>query len=428
VKRALQILLSIGVLIVSAAVPGAKLLRAQESIQGRVINGTTHQPVANQAVRLLVPQQGMQQVATTNTDAQGHFSFSGLSNQQGGFSLVEAEFQGAKFHAPIAPGASTAAVDLTVYEASSSASAIRVGSLNIMLGAVGSRAKVREEYTVENGSQPPLVYKNPKGTFRFHVAPGASPPTVTVAGLMNMPLPQAAQPAAKGEYVINYPLKPGPTNIAVEYEADYSPAKFSFEERVPYPIDHAGLFLFPARLSLQSASFQAGGRESANGLEIQRYKAENVPAGAPLVAEVSGEPATRAEMKPATEPASAEEQGGGGQQVAVSLNSISRLTLPILGGFMLVLLWALGVRIAREWPRMKAQRARQGQASARKLSAKADKLLNSMADLDELFGTGKIPEKEYWKDRLELKARVVEALKKSAASPAESYANRRSPR
>jgi hypothetical protein len=55
-------------------------------------------------------------------------------------------------------------------------------------------------------------------------------------------------------------------------------------------------------------------------------------------------------------------------------------------------------------------------------------LFNSLADLDELFATGKIAEKPYWKERLELKARLVAKLKKAPPALLESYAIRHTPR
>ena len=51
-------------------------------------------------------------------------------------------------------------------------------------------------------------------------------------------------------------------------------------------------------------------------------------------------------------------------------------------------------------------------------------LFNSLADLDELFSQGKIAEKKYWKERLELKARLMALVKKSQALSPETYAAR----
>ena len=62
------------------------------------------------------------------------------------------------------------------------------------------------------------------------------------------------------------------------------------------------------------------------------------------------------------------------------------------------------------------------------LEGDVEKLFNSLADLDELFATGKIAEKPYWKERLELKARLVATLKKAPPALLDSYATRHSPR
>jgi hypothetical protein len=107
-------------------------------------------------------------------------------------------------------------------------------------------------------------------------------------------------------------------------------------------------------------------------------------------------------------------------------NSISQLTAPVLAGFLLLLLWALGVRVVKEWPKLRAQMVEEAESA--KLDPKAEKLLNSIADLDELFAASKIAEQAYWKERLELKARLVALLKKNPPAQLGAYATRQSPR
>ena len=54
------------------------LLRAfAQNITGTVTNGTTGKPSAGDEVTLLSLSQGMQEIGTTKSDAQGHFSFAG---------------------------------------------------------------------------------------------------------------------------------------------------------------------------------------------------------------------------------------------------------------------------------------------------------------------------------------------------------------
>ena len=93
---------------------------------------------------------------------------------------------------------------------------------------------------------------------------------------------------------------------------------------------------------------------------------------------------------------------------------------------LLVLLWGLAVRMAKEW---KTVQDRKSQSGARKeVEKRLDGLIKSIADLDDLHETGKVAEKAYWKERLELKAKVAAILKQIPPALAESYATRNAPR
>src|SRR5262249_26298347 len=160
-------------------------------------------------------------IATASTDSDGRFAFDQNEIDAKGFYLVEAVFRGIPYHAPVL-FRSTPPVEVTlkVYESTSAASIVRAQVLWIGVRAVGNKAVVRERVTIENSSQPPLAYIDPKGTFRFHISPDVREPEVAVRGLMDMELPQTVQRGRlPGDYSIRYPLKPGPNVITVSYEA-----------------------------------------------------------------------------------------------------------------------------------------------------------------------------------------------------------------
>lgn len=407
-----------------------RVLQAQAGsarVEGQILNGTTNRPVANEEVRALSPRQQMQQVATATSDAKGHFAFSASGLDPGGFYLLETTYQGARYHEPVRFDSSGAAsVNFTVYESTASAT-LRVQLLRVLVRIADGKAQVREQYEVENSTRPPRSYADPKGTFRFKLSPDVGKPSVSVTGLLNMPLPQEAEAGkSPGEFFILYALKPGTTEVTVDYQADYSTAKLALAERVPYPIDHAEMYIFPASIAVDSALLKMAGVDSKNS--IQKLAADNLPGGTALEATLSGEATA-----PPSAGAAGSDQGGAGEsgaEVKIVPEELTRLALPLLGCFLLVLLWALGVRIAKEWPRLKTRAAAPapGQTGQKRLSAKAEKLLNSLADLDELFAAGKVAEKDYWKERLELKARLAENLKKSATPSHETYASRRGQR
>ena len=395
------------------------LMAAEGKISGQVVNGTTGKPVPNQTLQLLMPRGGMQQVATAVTDAGGHFVVAASDLTADSFYLLQANYQDVNYHAPVKfDDRGQAQIDLTVYDATSAAPPVRIQSARVIVNAEGGKAHVQEMFALRNASAPPRTYVNSDGTFLFHLAKSLSEPTAAVAGMMNMPLPQPVSPGkGQGNYVIAYPLKPGLTVMMVTYDAGYASNRLDLADTVAYPIDKAELMVSPSTLAVDSPLFKAAGSDPETG--GTKYVAENLPANAALSAGVSGEAA--AAQAPVTP---AGNQGDG--EIKSLPNSMTRMGGLALACFLLVLLWGLGVRVAKEWPRWKAlQSASQVQKA---LEAEVEKLFNSLADLDELFATGKIAEKPYWKERLELKARLVAKLKKAPPALLESYAIRHTPR
>jgi hypothetical protein len=399
---------------------GTILLAAGGKISGQVQNGTTGSPVANQTLQLLMPRGGMQQVATAQTDARGHFEMALSELAADSFYLLQATYQDVSYHAPVKfddRGQAQAAI--TVYDATRTAPPLRIQSARIILHAEGDKVHVQEMFAIRNAADPPRSYLNSDGTFPFHLAKTSSDPTAAVAGLMNMPLPQPVNPGkGPGDYYIQYPLKPGLTVMMVAYDSDYGLGKLNFADSVAYPIDNLELLVAPSNLAVDSAVFKSAGADAETG--SQKYTAESVAAGAVLAANVSGEAAGGGT---AGGEASA---GQSDSEIKTLPNSMTLLGGPLLACFLLVLVWGLGVRVAKEWPQWKAQQTASQIQKA--LEAEVEKLFNSIADLDELFATGKIAEKPYWKERLELKARLVATLKKAPPALLESYATRHTPR
>jgi hypothetical protein len=402
-----------------AAALGAGALRATGArIQGRVMNATTQRPLSRGQVLLLSPQPqvGMKLIAKTSTDADGRFAFTGNDVNSSDFYLVQVNAQEVPYHFPVRfDSTGTATVDAQVYDSTRSSAALSVSLMRVLVRAAGEQVRVQEQFQVENHSQPPRTYSNPNGTFRFRLPPRASKPQAAVTGLMGMQLPQT--PVAgktAGEYVIYYPLQPGQTPIMVDYQADYAGQQFALTSQVPYPVSRAELYVMPASLTVVSPSLQPAGLDTANG--VQEFEASNLAAGAELKANLSGNaPASAASSNPAGE-----------NPVQVEPNAMTKLGVPLLICLLALLLWALGIRASKEWSRWKQRLA--ALPERQQFEAQAEALLNSLADLDELFAAGKIEKKQYWKERLELKARLIANLKKSPPAVLDTYASDRAPR
>jgi hypothetical protein len=411
-------------------------LLAQGQVQGTVSNGTTGRAVGGQEVRLLMPRGGMPQVATATADATGHFVLNAEGIDPKSFYLVSTDFASATYNAPATfDSGGNANVNLTVYDSSRSPAGLRIAAVRVFVGALagnsGPELHVQEEFAIQNSTSPPRAYAVPDATFRFSVPADAGTPTVSVAGLMNMALPQTPEPGkARGEFSIRYALKPGVTQVTIQYTKPYDASGLDLKNQTSFPIDQVELYVYPSSLTVAAPGFQPSGSDNVH--KIQVY-------GAPQLAHnttafsirLSGEAASG--PPPGLDQGSSQGRGSGSEQgegqnqdqVKTVPNSISELAGPVLVAFLLLLLWALGVRVAKEWPRLKAQ---DGDGPKQLLNAKVEKLLNSVADLDELFAAGKIAEPKYWKERLDLKARLVAELKKTPASLLEAYAARQHPR
>ncbi len=384
-------------------------------IEGRVMNGTLNRPVSNAEVLLLTPkpQVGMQLITKVTADANGHFVISDAGLDAGTFYLVQVNSGDVPYHFPIRPGtAANATVDATVFDTTRSDPGLRVSLLRIMVQANGDKAQIQQEYKVENDERPPRTYNDAAGTFRFRLPPDVAQPAISIAGLMNMQIPQTPTPGkSPGEFVLHYPFKPGETVVTVRYDADYSSSGLDLTGNVPYPVARAELYVMPANLEVKSTLFKPAGRDESNSIET--LTAEKLPRDAALAATLSGEAALSQQAQ--------DQQGE--NPVKVVPNPMTKLGVPLLIAFLLVLLWALGICAGKEWQRLKVRGA--ASPERKKFEAKAEELLNSIADLDELFEAKKIEKKQYWKERLELKAKLAAILKKGPASLLESYATRR---
>ena len=206
-------------------------LKAQAPpVEGKVINDTTQRPVSGAVVQYVVPQQGMLPVTEATTDAEGRYRFENASAPVVGPALIRVEFKGATYTTPIMPGQLPAAsLDVHVFDASSNASSISIAEHAIFLHPSGNSLSVMEQIVIQNNSNPPQTFVNPQGTYRFSL-PGASRESLsaTIQGALGMPLPQA--PVAQqneNSFAIVYAMKPGATELRLEYQIDYqSPFDF----------------------------------------------------------------------------------------------------------------------------------------------------------------------------------------------------------
>ncbi len=196
---------------------------AAQNITGTVTNGTTGKPAAGDEVTLLSLSQGMQEVGSTKTDAQGRFSFPAPSDKQAPH-MVRASHQGVNYFpqgGPLMPGSTTA--ELIVYDSAKKVDGLSQTVEVDRLQSDGKQLQGISLYALANKSQPPRTVANDKGTFEIVLPDGAELESAQAKGPGGQPIATDTAPAAqKNHYLLSYPLRPGETQFQISYHLPYS--------------------------------------------------------------------------------------------------------------------------------------------------------------------------------------------------------------
>lgn len=271
----------------------ASLIAAAGTLQGTVRNGTTGQPAAGVDVILIQLQGGMQPVGNTKTDAQGHFEFTHPQIGAGPM-LVRAVYRGVNYHEPIPPGKTTAEVQ--VFEPTDKAGTFAIAARAVILQPNATDLLVGEEYSIENKTQPPMAYFHQNGSFVFALPDGAQLSQVSAAGASGMPVVQGTIDKGKGLEAIDFPFRPGESNVRVSYKVPYAGNETKLRISSPYPVARLAVFA-PPGVTVTGEGFSPAGQEQG----FNAYMREAVAANAFLIVKVSG-----------TAPMQSSSQGGGG--------------------------------------------------------------------------------------------------------------------
>ena len=240
-------------------------LLAQRTLQGRVVNGTTNRPVAQQKVELLTLGEGMNKNAEVASSADGSFRFTITAGTSSPHWLLRAIHQGVNYNLSVTPDQDLSQpVTVTIYETTSSLAGVEV-SLPLMLAqASGNLLYVQQQYLLDNTSVPKRTLARTDGTFSFDTPARdlLTELSVSVVGLAGIPLPQEPTPRPEGGYQISYPMKPGLNEIRVSYKVNYTSNQREFSHRLFYPTGPTKILILPAALQVSGQAIQPAGSDS----------------------------------------------------------------------------------------------------------------------------------------------------------------------
>jgi hypothetical protein len=283
---------ALALLLLFLAIAGATTGATAGTLNGAVKNGTTGQVAAGADVILIQLQGGMQPVANTKTDAQGHFHF---DNPQlgAGPMLVRVVYKGVNYHEPITPGKMSAEIE--VFEPTSDPKSFNVANHAIILQPNGADLMVGEEYMIANKTQPPLAFYRADGSFDFTLPDGADFNQASAWGASGMPVVQGTIDKGKNKMAIAFPFRPGESGVRLSYKVPYAGNHVTLRNVSQYSSDRL-IIAAPPTVQISGPGITAAGQDQ--GFNV--YMRDNVAANAPVEINVSG-----------TAPMPSASQGGG---------------------------------------------------------------------------------------------------------------------
>jgi hypothetical protein len=290
---------------------------AAQSITGTVTNGTTGKPSAGDEVSLLSLSQGMQEIGSTKTDAQGRFSFPAPKDNQVPH-MVRVTHQGVGYFpqgGPLMPGSTTAS--LTVYDSAGKVDGLSQTVEVDRLQSDGKQLQGITLYAVSNKSQPPRTVAGDKGTFEIVLPTGAEVDSAQARGPGGQPIATETTPGSqKDHYLLTYPLRPGETQFQIAFHMPYSgQASFS-----PKPLMDVQHFVVMTPKSMTFAARDAKQFQQMADPQSTIMVVTNVKPGQDLNFRVSGSGIFPADNQQGGQ--AAEDSGGamGGSQAAANDN------------------------------------------------------------------------------------------------------------
>ena len=251
------------------------------TLSGTVINRTTGKATPNVDLTFLSPTQGMRDLGSAKSDAQGKFA---ITNDSIGMApvLIRATFHDVSFNTFAPPGRPD--VEVQIYDLSKDPKTININSHIVIFQPQGDKLIGAEEYEVQNASQPPAAYFRSEGNFDFNIPENATLGQVTTtSGAMGMSVNQASIERGKGRFAIAFPFRPGQTNVRLSYEIPYPNNSATLKLPAAYP-GMKVLVVAPPGVTVTGDGLNSAGQEQ--GMMV--YTHDPLPAKGILSVSLSG--------------------------------------------------------------------------------------------------------------------------------------------
>jgi hypothetical protein len=256
---------------------------AADNITGSVRNLSRGEPAAGDEVILLRVDHAMQAEAHAKTGAQGTFILRVPYRAKSYSYVVRVIHQGVAYDQRASAGD---ALSVQVSDAAPHVHGISA-SIEILRAETNDNLlHVSDMYELHNASSPPVTQTGDR-TFEVYLPANAKLDSVLVAGPEKIGSQISANliPGEPGHYAVNFPLRPGDTKFAFNYDIPYD-GRAVFKKRLVYPLRQLAVMIPLSMIfSSRSAAFEplATGRS-----DFQVQTANQLDAGEGPAFEVSG--------------------------------------------------------------------------------------------------------------------------------------------
>jgi len=305
-----------------------------------IINGTTNEPGKADRVALLDLTAGMAEIASAN-DVIKSMTFSDVASTGQNQYLVRATLGGVNYSAMFVPtpGVNAWETSLTVYESSETVHGLKASVPFFVIYGFEDKLKIQKRIVLENISVPPVTFNSTPGIAKVHIPKDVIELDNLTFKSGSMPVRTSPIDTDFGQVIPN-PIKPGVSEIDMEYNVAYDPNGTDYSELVSYDIEHFHVYVMPIGLQVTAPGLSREGTDQENGLAI--YAIEGVKAGTNLVFNVSG-----AGM-PESGPAEQEQQQQNTGRIVIENRIDASVELAIAGVLILVVLISLFVSLTRQ--------------------------------------------------------------------------------
>jgi hypothetical protein len=237
---------TLGILVLLACCSAATSAAGQ--LSGSVRNQSRNQSAVGDDVILIRLDAGMPEEARAKTDDQGAFSLR-VPHPDKPY-LVRVIHQGVAYDQKASAGDT---VSIQVFDAAPRVFGV-TGTIEILRsGTKGNLLHVSDMYEIRNTSDPPLTQASER-TFDVFLPPQAKIDSVLAAGPGEMALMISAAfvTGDPGHYTVNFPLRPGATKFAFNYDLPYN-GHAAFRTRHAYPLQQFAVMI-PSTMKFSSLS------------------------------------------------------------------------------------------------------------------------------------------------------------------------------